>query len=595
MPYPGSMIRILYIEPGSGTSMIHATLKSLSLSERPRYDALTYTWGDMAGAKRIYVNENKIAITGNLHQALVNMRHPRDTIALWVDQICIDQQNLAEKSNQIPLMTTIYNRARTVRMWLGNHLAPRWVENADELDWSADWAINHANAYPASAKYWLYRLLIEDYWKRTWIIQEVGMATNVQVHFGTRQSMPWTVLVRLMLWYRSQDTTADVRNILRLDSLRNAMYDERTSFELSHLLTAFHDSFATVPHDKVYAFLGMANECRNGCIEVNYNKTLYEVYEDIIAMIKESSDHQIQARVRMLHDASVIRQSLAQRSTRALKRLKYHGKAADPHSYYYQSCGDERQVLCSTLMDPSGNISRKAVSSDSAYDYFHRLLSLIWSKPKDYEIVGLPMSTEPIDMWLPVSGEEQSGSHTPILVRGVVTGTVGHIGPPLSSFLEDARIASHWTTEINIYPQERDRRRARGVNERFMSLLSVSPYSLLSHASKFEHPSTRSGHHEPSLFLGLPIMAGLIPHNAAYGDQIIQFWGSNSALVVRNSTTGHLEPIGRALIVKDDDFGWDNLRDDEVFHDSSRQIVELELSLFNLTLLSLDGVQLERN
>ncbi|KAH7017178.1 heterokaryon incompatibility protein-domain-containing protein [Ilyonectria destructans] len=592
MRYPGSSIRILYIEPGSGRDWIYGSLKPVALAERPEYDAVSYSWGEPTDKKKIYVNGNKIEITKNLHNALVNLRHRSKTVALWVDQICINQANLEEKSSQIPLMTTIYSRARSVRLWMGNHLAPRWAENADGLDWSGDWAVAHAAQYPASAKYWLYRLAEEEYWKRTWVIQELAMASNIHVHFGARHPIPWDSFIRLIEWYRQEDLVAEVHRILRLDALRKTMYQDRVTFELADLLTTFYDSFATVQHDKIYAFVGMANQCRDGCIDVNYNNTLYQVYEDVMLTLSESSDNPLQTQIRTLHDASVIRQSLARGSRKVPKKLKYPGKAADPHSYYYQTCGDEKAVLCSSEMDPSGNISYNAGLNDAGWDALSWLFSFIWRKPVRYTMIALPMGTESNDMWLPQEDEEELANNI-FKIRGIVAGTVGHIGPSLSAFLEDPRVAARWAKEIDVYPTNRDRRRARGVNERFMNLLSVSPYALIMRAGPLQLPTEGGREDDPNLFLGSTVMAGLLPANARLDDLIIQFWGSNSVLVVRNGTDGHHDFIGRALIVKDDDFDWDSPRDSEFFQGDSSPAIDLEVSFANLTLLSLDGVQLD--
>jgi hypothetical protein len=284
-----------------------------------------------------------------------------------VDQICINQGSLEEKNSQIPLMPLIYSRAKTTLMWLGKHEAPRWVEGADELDWSGGWTVTHASRYALAAKYWLYRLAEEEYWKRTWIIQEIGMAFNIQIHFG-RQSIPWRDFVELIEWYRREDPKANINNILRLNTLRQTMYLDRSSFSLSYLLTEFHDSFSTVVLDKIFGFVGMANECRNGCIDVDYSKSVYEVYEDVIMTLNIPSDTEFENRIQMMYVASVIRQNLERKSTLVPKALQYFGKPADPSSYIYGACGDERAIACSN--DPSGNITSEAKSQDRLMDAY---------------------------------------------------------------------------------------------------------------------------------------------------------------------------------------------------------------------------------
>ena len=38
---------------------------------------------------------------------------------MWIDAICIDQENEKEKEHQLPLMAEIYAKARSVVVWLG--------------------------------------------------------------------------------------------------------------------------------------------------------------------------------------------------------------------------------------------------------------------------------------------------------------------------------------------------------------------------------------------------------------------------------------------------------------------------------------------
>ncbi|CAM1511753.1 Fc.00g092660.m01.CDS01 [Cosmosporella sp. VM-42] len=593
LPYPSSSIRILHIRPGKHRDLLRGSLEPVPLAHRPAFDALTYSWGDPDDSTQILVNGKKMRITSNLHDALVNIRDRSKTVPIWVDQICIDQTNLHEKSSQISLMTDIYSRAKTVRMWMGIHLAPRWVEKAHEKDWSGDWAISYAARYPRSTMYWLYRLAEEEYWKRTWIVQEVGMASNIQVHFGHQQSIPWREFIKLMEWYQQQDGKHKVHSILRLSALRETMYLDRSSFSLSYLLKSFYDSFSTVPLDKIYAFLGMANECRNGCLEVDYTKSPYEVYTDVVVTLNDSSEATLDARIHMLYVASIVRQSLERRAKRVPKTLEYFGKAADPNSYFYRDCGDEMAIHCSSEMDPSGNTSSNAAIMDSWVDGYKWMKSLVAGKKTQYTSTWLPLESETSDIWLPQSEVlRDDADESRIHVRGIITGTVSYIGPSLSSFIGDIRVARQWVTEADFYKNLQDRRLARGLNDRFGNLLSISPQSLISHVKPLKTTPTET-QASPALFFGSSVMVGLLPFNAKRGDLIVQFWGSNAALVIRRGMEEQYRLIGRALVVRSDGFDWDAPKEKNDFLDTSSATVELQLRLTELTMLSLDSIKLE--
>ncbi|KAK3364200.1 heterokaryon incompatibility, partial [Lasiosphaeria hispida] len=58
-------------------------------------------------------------IGGNLYTALLALRHRDKPRYLWVDAICINQSDIAEKNVHMPQMHLVYQRAARVVVWLG--------------------------------------------------------------------------------------------------------------------------------------------------------------------------------------------------------------------------------------------------------------------------------------------------------------------------------------------------------------------------------------------------------------------------------------------------------------------------------------------
>ena len=127
-------IRILRIQPsGEGTGRddgIICLLETISLNQKPEYTALSYVWGDPNVTIPISVNGKSIHITANLNSALLRIRRSSPDILLWVDAICINQQDEHEKSWQVGLMLQIYRKAAKVLVWLG--------PSADDSDFIMD-------------------------------------------------------------------------------------------------------------------------------------------------------------------------------------------------------------------------------------------------------------------------------------------------------------------------------------------------------------------------------------------------------------------------------------------------------------------------
>lgn len=97
---PGS-IRLLVLEPGERSDSIELSLKHVTLQEDPVYEAISYAWGDTNDLLSISCSEQELNITRSLHSALIHIRQPDRPRTLWADAICINQQDLGEKSVQV--------------------------------------------------------------------------------------------------------------------------------------------------------------------------------------------------------------------------------------------------------------------------------------------------------------------------------------------------------------------------------------------------------------------------------------------------------------------------------------------------------------
>lgn len=105
-------IRLLYLSPSKSThdEALHGTLVTTSLSTRPIYTALSYTWANSDGSRslseEIFLGNlwAPLPITSNCAAALRRIRSGHEIKILWVDSICMDQLSTSEKSHQVGLM-----------------------------------------------------------------------------------------------------------------------------------------------------------------------------------------------------------------------------------------------------------------------------------------------------------------------------------------------------------------------------------------------------------------------------------------------------------------------------------------------------------
>ncbi|KAH8591241.1 heterokaryon incompatibility protein-domain-containing protein, partial [Bisporella sp. PMI_857] len=108
-------IRVLILEPAEDrNSSIRCTLQHVIFSQKPKYEALSYTWGSEIVRHGVSIDMKDFKIGQNLFDALRHLRDPLHSRTLWVDAICINQSDVHEKNHQIGIMPFIYMRAKTV-------------------------------------------------------------------------------------------------------------------------------------------------------------------------------------------------------------------------------------------------------------------------------------------------------------------------------------------------------------------------------------------------------------------------------------------------------------------------------------------------
>lgn len=116
-------VRLLDLLPETGDSIICCELKqdNLSSDSLEPYYAVSYTWGVPEPLCKIKVNGKELSIRKNLFDMLLAMRqrNPEGQPRLWIDAICINQEDVAEKNQQVQQMKHIYSEAETVYSWLG--------------------------------------------------------------------------------------------------------------------------------------------------------------------------------------------------------------------------------------------------------------------------------------------------------------------------------------------------------------------------------------------------------------------------------------------------------------------------------------------
>jgi hypothetical protein len=163
------------------------------------YIALSYVWGDPTHKRDIFVNDHLFSVNKNLHLALRRLKDSHEVkqrkLKIWVDAICINQNDTIERASEVQKMGLIFSKALSVRAWLG--------PASDEVSAHFPSARSFLSTVFESRKFlnvsskligevdqahslWVVSrgVFYEPYWERLWIMQEISLASSVLFWYG---------------------------------------------------------------------------------------------------------------------------------------------------------------------------------------------------------------------------------------------------------------------------------------------------------------------------------------------------------------------------------------------------------------------------
>ena len=152
-------IRLLKLLPGGDSDALECNLFTADLSIPPRYQALSYTWGDASEREVIQLNHHDFSVTKNLNTALRRLRFTGKCRILWVDALCINLCEDSERNHQVGLMRDIYKSCKEVLIWLGEPQVPKWNDGIHTL---TDVKVTRPMSWTMDDQDFV---ILEDYWQ----------------------------------------------------------------------------------------------------------------------------------------------------------------------------------------------------------------------------------------------------------------------------------------------------------------------------------------------------------------------------------------------------------------------------------------------
>jgi hypothetical protein len=335
-PLSPHTIRVLELHPGAPDTPLVCDLVIQHISGKS-YEALSYVWGDptpIASIKCIdAANDGDLGISRSLATALIAFRFTDQTRRMWTDAICINQKDVSERESQVRLMGAVYSQAKRVLCWLGpfksldnghvdhqkEHTA---AESSARLAFSFIRRFNrkpheyilaarqhvHAGhdmadettARPLLSSWLAIKELFDvEYFHRTWIIQEMGLAAHARLFWGSCDLwLEWTEVATFCKFM--DDNGASVINHLQLKSwvanhINLVWATDSAGKAIPTFVEVLHwarVNRATDARDCVYALLSHPSARIDGTllIEPNYTATTAQVYTEVALNVIERTN-----------------------------------------------------------------------------------------------------------------------------------------------------------------------------------------------------------------------------------------------------------------------------------------------------------------
>lgn len=191
-----------YHSSGTPSDILRCELMHAVRGRCPSYTAVSYAWGKTSTTSPLIIGRQPYEVSINVEQVLRQLLHNENDTFVWVDQICINQQDDAEKSDQVKQMRYIYSEAEMVIAWLGptangSDMLLKHIQRMGEAIW-ADSEESVIAAHRSQEGLELigraFRCFCErDYWQRMWIIQEFTVGRQLCIACGEVMLRDWNL------------------------------------------------------------------------------------------------------------------------------------------------------------------------------------------------------------------------------------------------------------------------------------------------------------------------------------------------------------------------------------------------------------------
>jgi hypothetical protein len=234
------------------------------------------------------------------------VRRKKEEVLVWVDALCINQQDKDERAAQVRLMGQIYSGASSVAIWIGQEyaesaLAMQLLQKVARNSIDPEYMKSTRNLESLA----LFNLFKRDYWKRLWgkwpysvlrvlyadqnqVVQEVLLGNNKMVYCGY-SVFPWEVYQKAAEAFWDKDSDPHIRQgpsgFPDRDTLKQ-LGDE----SLLEAMRACRKKLSENPRDKVFGILGLLSDATQRDFPVDYDQSVKAVYTDVVDHLMSTTE-----------------------------------------------------------------------------------------------------------------------------------------------------------------------------------------------------------------------------------------------------------------------------------------------------------------
>jgi hypothetical protein len=289
--YPVRRSKRLQLETGVTNQF---RLQHATFSPELTYAALSYTWGSPGDTRQIILDGHSFTVRKNLYDFL-QRSESRNGVPLWIDAICINQDDVEERNSQVSMMADIYEQAGHVYVWLGN---VNISLEKDSLLCLSSTLHQHESSPASQGNRWLdytgeervkIREIVEkigraDYWNRVWVIQEIWLAKKITILFDPESTMSPTWLINIWHLIPIDDTdlngvrtwieaaTTCPKYTFYLQGIKKSNEEVHgssnvRSWRFEDFIVPLQESRCSIIHDRIYALLGLIEGDDTFCVD----------------------------------------------------------------------------------------------------------------------------------------------------------------------------------------------------------------------------------------------------------------------------------------------------------------------------------------